>query len=189
MGDKVKHAGSLSIVTLLLLLFALSPWMLHAAGPRVSDWQLSLALSQEGFSASGLLGDQSYIGLSASWEPIQRERFDPRITAGFLYSGSAAAPSALVGHLGIGIEPVCWSAHSFSSFLRRPFQIIPLIGCDLLLPFSGSEDLTYRIHIAPLRLFFGYGYVSLLEPMVLLDSDRSLTGWGVCLFSFSNYVR
>lgn len=189
MGGKVKNAGSLSLVALLLILFALSPCMLTAAGPRVSDWQFSLALSQEGFSASELFCDQSYIGLSASWEPIQRERIDPRITAGFLYSGSAAAPSALVGHLGIGIEPVCWSAHSFSSFLRRPFQIIPLIECDLLLPFSGSEDLTYRIHIAPLRLFFGYGYVSLLEPMVLIDSDRSLTGWGVCLFSFSNYVR
>ncbi len=155
---------------------------------KFTDWQISLAVSSEGYAAPGYFDEDVYAGISIGWEPFQFLHCDPMITAGILFNGGAESAESVFFQTGVVVELFSLHKHPLSVLFTRPSTMTPALEFSLIIPNTGFDDLNFRLGAAPLRFSFGYGSVSLFEPQILLNSDFSLNGWGVRLFSFTNYI-
>jgi len=183
-----KCIWSLLFLTLVVTGVSAADFAEDMGSEDISYWHSSFSVSDEGYNVPGVYKDGGYLGLSLGWEPFQFKTCDPLVTAGVLFNGGSGTSASIVCYAGLGIELFTWAKHPLSMLFTRPSTLTPVVELSALLPNTGFADLHYRLVVAPLRFSFGFGSISILEPIILFKSDLSFLGWGGRLFSLTNYI-
>lgn len=153
-----------------------------------TSWQFSTIVGAEGFSADDVYDANNYASFAVRWEPFQRPVMDPGVSLGLFTNSRTGSQHASFIQFGIDFDLFTIKKHPFSWLFTRSTVYAPACGAKLVIPLQDLYDLHYKFSAAPLRLFFGYGYISLLEPQLMINTHGSLIGWGVKIFSFENYL-
>jgi hypothetical protein len=146
------------------------------------------AVSLEGFG-SALFGEGEYAGLSlaAGWE--DKGGFGAGFSARLL---TPINPPVIAGSLaGLGAELTLgrFQRHFLAWMSPRRTALAPAIGVAAYVPLGSAFSPRYVLEAAPLRLYSGYGYVSLCSPRIVLDGSLAPAGWGLKLFEFSYLLQ
>lgn len=193
-----RGRSALVFAVLLAVLAALPIAALPSPASAKGRFTARYAVSLEGFGSSpngaapneaALFGEGEYAGLSlaAGWE--DKGGFGAGISARLL---TPINPPAIAGSLaGIGAELTLgrFQRHFLEWMSPRRTALAPAIGVAAYVPLGSAFSPRYVLEAAPIRLYSGYGYVSLCSPRLVLDESLAPAGWGLKLYEFSYLLQ